>query len=40
MEKKRKVEEEYLKGDKYLKKLSAEDENEIYKAWKESRNGF
>ena len=37
-EKKRKIEEEYLKGDKYLGKMTADDEAEIYRNWKNGVN--
>jgi len=36
-DKRKQIEEEYLNGNKYLKKMTAEDEEEIYKAWKDSK---
>jgi len=39
-EKRKQLEDEYLNGNKYLKKMSTEDEEEIYKAWKESKKKF
>ena len=37
-DRKKQLEDEYVKGNKYLKKLSAENEEEIYQAWKESKS--
>ena len=37
-EKKKQLEEEYLKGDKYLKKMTAQDEEELYRTWKNCKN--
>jgi hypothetical protein len=32
----KKVEEEYMRGDKYLKKMTAQEEEELYRNWKNS----
>ena len=34
------MEDEYVNGNKYLKKLTNEDEEEIYRAWKQSKNNL
>jgi len=39
-DKRKQIEDEYLNGNKYLKKMTAEDEEEIYKAWKDSKKKF
>jgi predicted RNase H-like nuclease (RuvC/YqgF family) len=36
-DRRKQLEDEYLKSNKYLKKLSAEEEGEVYRAWKESK---
>ena len=39
-EKRKQMEDEYVNGNKYLKKLTNEDEEEIYRAWKQSKNNL
>ena len=39
-DKRKQLEEEYLNGNKYLKKMTTEDEEEIYKNWKDSKKKF